>query len=406
MHIAMIAPPWFPIPPLKYGGIEQVVFNLVESLTDAGHRVTLFAPKGSETSADLVPTSDFAAGLDMKETDKAFINEAAGHRAYSIANQLGVDIIHDHTDYIYSGRVSAPIIRTVHGPVTDETVDRYRQMTKHGDRFIAISHRQRQLFEETAAIRWGAASSISFMGVIYNPIDVMHTPFYPTAAKEDYAAFVGRCHWEKGPDHAIEVARDAGVHLKMAMRVSRPEKLYFDNIVRPLLDANSDLVEFIGEIGGPERDALYGKARALIFSSAWEEPFGLTMVEAMAHGTPVLALRRGSAPEIVDDGVTGALCDRYEDMAAALPQVMALDPAACRAEAMSRFDRSNIGQQYVDQYELAISRWMAKTSLPYKLPIASAPQRQEPTIVTFSLDDNAPVNGMETVLGTTVVRPQ
>jgi len=404
MHIAMIAPPWFPIPPPMYGGIEQVVFHLVESLTSAGHQVTLFAPKGSETSADLVPTSDFAAGLDMKETEKAFINEAAGHRAYAIATELGVDIIHDHTDYVYAGRVSAPIIRTVHGPVTDEAVERYRQMTRRGDRFIAISRRQRQLFEQAAAIRWGLESSIAFVGVIHNPIDVARTPFYPAEAKEEYAAFVGRCHWEKGPDHAIEVARDAGVRLKLAMRVSKPEKLYFSNVVKPLLEANSGLVEFVGELGGLQRDELYGKARALIFSSIWEEPFGLTMAEALAHGTPVAALRRGAAPEIVDDGVTGALCEDYAGMAAALPRVMTMDPAACRSAAMARFDRDSIVHQYIGQYRLAINAWVANTSRPYTLSALSGPPAQELKIVTFSLDDDVPINGRKPSPGTVIGR--
>lgn len=391
MHIAMIAPPWFPIPPPKYGGIEQVVFNLVEAFSEAGHQVTLFAPKGSLTSAELIPTSDVAVGLDMSEAEKVLINKAAGDRAYSIANEIGADIIHDHTDYVFGSAVHAPIVRTVHGPMTDIAVGRYQQMSKNGDRFIAISQRQREIFEQAASETSGDRSSIAFADVIHNPIDATHTPFYSATEKEDYVAFVGRCHWEKGPSHAIEVARDAGVRLKMAMRVSKPERMYFDSAVKPLLDANRDLVEFVGELGGQERDELYGKSRALIFSSAWEEPFGLTMVEAMAHGTAVAALRRGSAPEIINDGVTGRLSSDFAEMAQTLREVMALDPAACRSEAVARFDRSAIGQRHLELFERLIEEQQSAlprirlfpvpAALAVTAPRASMKTMAEPTMI-------------------------
>ncbi|CAN5533569.1 glycosyltransferase family 4 protein [soil metagenome] len=372
MHIAMIAPPWFPIPPPKYGGIEQVVYNLVEAFAEAGHQVTLFAPEGSSTSAELIPTADVAVGLDMGEAEKVLINEAAGDRAYSIANEIGADIIHDHSDYVYGSAVLAPIMRTVHGPMTDIAVGRYQQMSKSGDRFIAISQRQREIFEQAAVETAGDASSIAFADVIHNPIDATHTPYYSADEKEDYVAFVGRCHWEKGPSHAIEVARDAGVRLKMAMRVSKPERLYFDSVVKPLLEANSDLVEFVGELGGRERDELYGKARALIFSSAWEEPFGLTIVEALAHGTPVAALRRGSATEIINDGVTGRLSGDFAEMARTSRQVMALDPAVCRSEAVARFDRLVIGHRHLELFERVIEERQSTLPRIRLFPVAPA----------------------------------
>lgn len=369
MHIVTIAPPWLPVPPPKYGGIERVVCDLVEASVSAGHRVTLFAPDGSNTSAELIPTTDFSHGLDISEPEKVRVNQAAGERAYRIAQSLDADIIHDHTDYMCERPYPIPIVRTIHGPATEEAVYRYYAMSLDGDQFIAISQRQRELFEEKAAAIFGPGTHIRFAGVVHNPIDVLNTPFYSAAEKSGYAAFVGRCHWEKGPTVAINVARMSGIPMKMAMRVSKVEQLYFDHMVKPLLDANKKLVELVGELGGQQRSELYGRARALVFSSVWHEPFGLTIVEALAHGTPVVALRRGSAPEIILDGVTGALCENEQEMAEALPWVMKLDPAICRAHAMTHFERSIITTQYLQLY-LRVCAVKAKV-LPIRLGIPS-----------------------------------
>jgi glycosyltransferase involved in cell wall biosynthesis len=353
----MIAPPWLAIPPAMYGGIERVVYDLVESLVDRGNCVTLFAPAGSETRAAFVPISSVEMGLDMPEEDKPRMAEAAGRRAYDAAVKLGVDMIHDHADHVYSGDLPGPVIRAIHGPVTDESVERYQQMSRRADQFIAISRRQRDLFEQAAEERFGPGRQINFVGVIHNPIDVVNTPFYPASAKEDYVLFVGRCHWEKGRCEAIEVAQKAGIPMKMAMRVSDQERPFFESDVEPLLRAGNGLVEFEGEEGGNALSDHYGRARALVFSSVWEEPFGLTMVEALAHGTPVIALRRGSAPEVVTDGVTGILCDDFEEMASRLPEAMKLDPETCRADALARFDRAKVAAQHNALYERVLAGW-------------------------------------------------
>ena len=226
MRIAQIAPPWFPIPPVGYGGIERVVFDLTESLVAAGHEVI---------------------------------------------------------------------------------------------------------------------------------VCVAATPFYPADQKRGYVAFLGRCHWEKGPDGAIRVAQAAGVPLMMALRVTSEERSYFEAVVRPLVLSIKNLAKFVGEVDGREKDDLFGRAGAVLFPSPWEEPFGMVLAEAAARGTPVVALARGAVPELVVDGVTGILCADEEEMARAIPRAMALDPAACRAHAEALFDRDRIAGQNLSIYERVLA---------------------------------------------------
>lgn len=350
MHILQIAPPWYPIPPVGYGGIERVVYELTEGLVAAGHQVTLLAPAGSRSTARLIETTT-PLGLDLSEGEKIDHFMINGRRAYEMASRLGVDIVHDHTDYSPDPDFPLPIVRTMHGPAVEYHVAMYQAMTHRGDQFIAISERQRQLFLEAAARQFGPGEQLRISGVVYNPIDVASTPFFPASAKRGYAAFLGRCHWEKDPAAAVRIAVAAGVPLKMALRVTEQEQSYFEEVVRPEIDAAGALVEFLGEVAGSEKSALIGQASAVIFPSPWEEPFGLVMIEAAAHGTPVVALRRGAAPEVVADGVTGYLCADEAEMVATLPRAMTLDPHACRSLMADRFDRSVIAQRQLEIYE-------------------------------------------------------
>jgi glycosyltransferase involved in cell wall biosynthesis len=351
MRIAQIAPPWFPVPPVGYGGIERVVHDLTEGLLAAGCEVILCAPVGSQTNAQLVTTVARPVGLDLTEAQKSRHFVDASRAAYKEALALGVDLIHDHTDYSPRRGFPIPIVRTVHGPATVAAVARYREMSRRGDRFIAISHRQRDLFVALAAERWGAGRHINFVDVIHNPIDVASAPFYPRSEKNDYISFLGRCHWEKSPDGAIRVAQAAGVPLMMALRVTTEERAYFEAVVGPLARSIKNLAKLVGEVSGREKDELIGRAGAVIFPSPWEEPFGLVLVEAGARGTPVVTLARGSAPELVVDGVTGFLCADEEEMARAIPRAMALDPAACRAHIAATFDRGLIARQHLALFE-------------------------------------------------------
>ena len=355
MRIVQIAPPWFPIPPVGYGGIERVVYDLTEGLIAAGTEVILCAPAGSKTSARLVPTVSRPVGLDLTEAQKSRHFAEASRFAYRQALDLDADLIHDHTDFVPRRGFPLPIVRTIHGPATSVAVANYRAMSRRGDRFIAVSHRQRDLFLAAAQARFGSDQQINFAGVIHNPIDVAAAPFYPADAKRGYLAFLGRCHWEKSPDGAIRVAQAAGVPLMMALRVTTEEQAYFEAVVRPLVHSIKNLAKYVGEVSGQEKDELIGRAGAVLFPSPWEEPFGLVLAEAAARGTPVVALARGSAPELVVDGVTGVLCADEEEMAREVPRAMTLDPAACRAHAATLFDRGLIARQHLAVYEQALA---------------------------------------------------
>jgi glycosyltransferase involved in cell wall biosynthesis len=355
MRIVEIAPPWFPIPPIGYGGIERVVFDLTEGLLDAGAEVILCAPAGSHTRAHQIETIARPVGLNLTEAQKRRHVVETGREAYRHALALGADLIHDHTDYAPRGGFPIPVVRTIHGPATGAAVAAYRGMSRRGDHFIAISARQRDLFIH-AASQYGAGEQIRFAGVIFNPVDVTAAPFYPAEKKQGYAAFLGRCHWEKGPDAAIRIAQGAGVPLMMALRVTSEEQAYFDAVVRPLVLSIRNLAKFVGEVSGEEKDDLIGHAGVVLFPSPWEEPFGLVIMEAAARGTPVIALERGSAPELIRDGVTGILCADEAEMIAAVPRALALDPAACRAHAATLCDRPVIAAQHLALFERVLGK--------------------------------------------------
>ena len=355
MRVVQIAPPWFPIPPIGYGGIERVVYDLTEGLLAASCEVILCAAAGSQTSARLIPTVARPVGLDLTEAQKRRHFVEASRVAYRQALALDADLIHDHTDYVPRRGFPLPIVRTIHGPATVAAVANYRAMSRRGDRFVAISHRQRDLFVAAARERFGPGGHIAFAGVVHNPLNVATAPFYPADQKRGYAAFLGRCHWEKSPDGAIRVAQAAGVPLMMALRVTTEEQPYFEAVVRPLVLSNKNLAKFVGEVCGQEKDDLIGHAGVVLFPSPWEEPFGLVLVEAGARGTAVVALARGAAPELVVDGVTGVLCADEEEMARAIPRAMELDPADCRAHAEALCGRDHIARQYFAIYEQVLT---------------------------------------------------
>lgn len=356
MRVVQIAPPWFPVPPIGYGGIERVVYDLTEGLINAGVEVHLCAPSGSVSNAPIIETVTRPVGLNLTEAQKRRHLVESSRAAYRMALELNADLIHDHTDYSPRRGYPLPIVRTIHGPATSAAVATYRTMSRRGDRFVAISNRQRELFTLAARNQFGPGEQIAFVGVVHNPLDVASAPFYPASEKRGYVAFLGRCHWEKSPDGAIRVAQAAGVPLMMALRVTTEEQAYYDAVVQPLVASIKNLAKFVGEVSGEEKDDLIGHASAVLFPSPWEEPFGLVMVEAAARGTPVVALARGSAPEVIRDGVSGILCDDEEEMARAIPSAMLLEPANCRAHALSMFDRDLIARQYQTIYEQVLNR--------------------------------------------------
>ena len=340
MRIAVIAPPWYRVPPTGYGGIEWVVALLADGLTDRGHEVTLFAPPGSETEAELVPPLD-------EVPPEALIGDPwyeAAHAVSAYERGAEFDLLHDHTGPVgvsIGAMSDAPTVHTLHGPFTPQTRMLYSRIARR-HWFVAISESQRSMAPEN--LRWG--------GVVYNGIPVERYPFRD--AKDDFLFFLGRADEEKAPHLAIEAARKAGRRLVMCVTTKNErEQTYWAEQVEPLL---SDDVEVRGECGQEQKAELLAAAAAVLFPIQWAEPFGLVMTEAMACGTPVIAWRNGSVPEVVADGKTGFIVESVEEMAAAVDRVGDLDPHAMRAWVQERFSDEAMVAGYERVYERVLDR--------------------------------------------------
>jgi glycosyltransferase involved in cell wall biosynthesis len=334
LRIAMIAPPYFPIPPDGYGGIEAVVADLVNELVDRGHHITLVGAGHHSTRAQ-----EFLTTYDHPVTDAlggVMPEVVHAARVARLLSGIDVDIVHDHTltgPLLARGR-RRPTVVTAHGPVSGDLGDYYRALTGAVG-LVAISAAQQRM-----------APGLSWAGIVHNAIPV-ETYTYG-ADKEPFVLFLGRFSPEKAPHLAIDAARSAGFPIALAGKCSEPdERRYFGAEIRPRLGADTSL---LGVADGAMKRDLLARARCLVFPICWDEPFGLVMVEAMASGTPVVALRHGSVPEIVVDGVTGHVVDEPGQIAAALGRVEHLDPAACRAHAAERFSLGVMAERYVAVY--------------------------------------------------------
>ena len=338
MRIGMIAPPWFSLPPQRYGGIEFVVSLLTEGLVARGHDVTLFASGDSTTRAHL--HSIFAhAPFDQMENG-AHLEVMHSLEAYTRAAEF--DIIHDH-DGLASRALGALVHRltgtmvlaTLHGPA--DPITQLALGSLRADlRFVAISDYQRHGFPD-----------LDFIATIPNAIDVEHMPF--SAEKDDYLLFIGRMTPDKGAHTAIDVAHRVGERLILAGKVNEgPEHDYFAAEVEPHL---SDKVHFRGEVDHETKVELYKQARCTLFPIQWPEPFGLVMIESLACGTPVIAMRQGSVPEVIEDGRTGFIVDSADEMVEALARIGEIDPAECRRAVEERFGSETFVAAHVDAYE-------------------------------------------------------
>ena len=339
MRIAQVAPLYESVPPRLYGGTERVVSYLTEELVAAGHDVTLFASGDSQTSARLVPIVPHAlreAGVRDALAPHVLMLETVYRRIESF------DIVHFHCDYLHfatSRRTRFAHLTTLHGRLDlPETVQLLRAFPDMP--LVSISDSQRGPIPEAS---W---ESTIHHGLPANLYQLRETP-------GDYLAFVGRISPEKRLDLAIEIARRVGMPLRVAAKVDRADTAYYHEVIKPLLHPG---VEMIGEIGDREKQDFLGNARALVFPIDWPEPFGLVMVEAMACGTPVIAFRRGSVPEVIDEGVTGLIVDSVDEAIAALPRVMALDRQGVRRQFERRFTATRMAKDYLDVYRSLLSR--------------------------------------------------
>lgn len=341
MKIAMIAPPWLPIPPTGYGGIELVVYDLTEGLVRGGHDVELFGTGDSRSSARLIPVVENHIGQNLDLRVARELSLTLSRYSYARALLDGVDIIHDHTDFQELELPVPKSVYTLHGPAVESAVEKAKAIMAGGrGGLVAISHRQRELFEE---------QGVEFAGTVHNGMDAQSMPF--SADKEDYLLFIGRANWEKGLDLAVRVAGRAGMRLIMAVKMTeKHEQEYFHEHVDPWIERGAD-VTLLGEITPREKFQLYCKARGTVFSSQWEEPFGLVVTESMACGTPVIALNRGASPELIVDGITGFLCADEDAMVQAATRLPEIDPMACRRHVEESFSVDKMAQGYVDVYE-------------------------------------------------------
>jgi glycosyltransferase involved in cell wall biosynthesis len=341
MRIAQVAPLFERVPPHRYGGTERVVSYLTEELVAKGHDVTLFASGDSITEARLVAGFEHSLRLGAPTADHVALHLGMLLRVYEMAGEF--DVIHGHTDYLglpFPRPVTVPRVQTLHGRLDiPEIHPLYRAFPEVA--LVSISDAQRT-----------AMTGVGWAATVYHGLPRDLYRFHEGRGR--YLLFLGRISVEKKPDAAIRVAVRAGVPIRIAAKVDRPDREYFERVVRPLLD--HPLVEFLGEVGETDKEALLADALALIFPIDWPEPFGMVLIESLACGTPVIARRRGSVPEIISDGRTGFLCESEDDMLAAVERVSALSRAACRSEFERRFTSTTMADAYLRVYERATRR--------------------------------------------------
>lgn len=337
MRIAQIAPLSESVPPRLYGGTERVVSYLTEELVRLGHEVTLFASGDSLSRAKLVPCCPRALWRvsNCRDTRPHQIRQM--ELVFQDVSRF--DILHFHI-----GCLHFPLLRrhfcasltTLHGrmdwPGLGELFEEYDDLA-----LVSISDSQRR------PLPWA-----NWQASIYHGLPLgLHT-FRARPGK--YLAFLGRTSREKGLDRAIAIARRCGMKLRIAAKIYPGERAYFADTIEPLMKAAGSLVEFVGEVGGKDKDEFLGKARALLFPIYWPEPFGLAMIESLACGTPVIAFRNGSVPEIIDDGVTGFVVDSIEEAVRAVGRISELSRHTCRATFEARFDATRMTRDYLEVY--------------------------------------------------------
>lgn len=337
MRIALIAPPWLPVPPPSYGGTEAVVDQLARGFDAAGHDVLLYTT-GDSTCP--VPKASVYARSSSEQLGVAAMELRHLIHAYEAVRDY--DIVHDHTVVgpAYAGLFPAlRVVTTNHGPFQDELRDIYRTIA-HRVPVIAISRAQ------------AATADMPIAGVIHHGIDP--NAFTVGTGAGGYLACVGRMNPTKGIPAAIGIAKAAGVPLKIAAKMREPaERRYFETAVEPLLTAD---IEYVGELDHTQLQALVGDATALLNPIQWPEPFGLVMIEALACGTPVLATARGAAPEIVEDGVTGFIRTETRDLIECVHAVHDIERAACRKSVEGHFSAQRMVDDHLTLFHELLER--------------------------------------------------
>jgi len=336
VRIAQVSPLFESVPPKLYGGTERVVSYLTEELVAQGHDVTLFASADSVTTARLVPVCDHSLRLDRRCVDQMAHHIRQIEEVYRRAEEF--DVLHFHIDYLHyplSSRMGAARLTTLHGRLDiPDLQPLYHRFPN--EPLVSISDDQRR------PLSWA-----NWQATIHHGLPPGLLQPHPQPGK--YLAFLGRISPEKRPDRAIELAQRTGFPLKIAAKVDKADQEYFQAKIEPLLKDNP-VVEFIGEINEQQKDEFLGNAAALLFPIDWPEPFGLVMIEAMACGTPVVAWRGGSVPEIIEDGANGFIVEDMKEAEAAIARLATLDRQRCRGIFEERFSVSRMALDYVEAY--------------------------------------------------------
>jgi len=335
MRIAQVAPLFESVPPKLYGGTERVVSYLTEELVKQGHEVTLFASGDSCTKAQLMPGSRQALRLGGTTEAHKKLHATMLREVHALRKHY--DVIHLHVDdwhLIEPRLLDTPHVTTVHGrldlPQCRKVYENRPDLT-----LVSISNSQRAGLHDA---HW--------LSTVYHGIP--EELYKPSTARGDYLVFLGRISPEKRVDRAVEIAGRYGLRLKVAAKVDDNDFAYYETVKHLLREP---WVDFIGEVGEPEKLTLLRGAHALLFPIDWPEPFGLAMIEAMLCGTPVIAWRHGSIPEVVDQGVTGVIVDSIDGAVSALCEVEHIDRAACAMHARTRFNAGRMARDYVRLYK-------------------------------------------------------
>ena len=348
MKIAQVAPLYESVPPQLYGGTERVVSYLTEELVRQGHDVTLFASGDSITTAVLEPICARALRLDTCSVDSLAHHILALERVCRRVHEF--DIVHFHLDYVHfplSRRTGATTVTTLHGRLDiPDLVPLYHEFTEMP--VVSISDAQREPLPHA-----------NWIATVPHGLPPGLLPFRETP--DDYLAFLGRISPEKRVDRAVEIARRAGLPLRVAAKIDAADRVYFEREIAPLFA--EPFVDFVGEIDEAQKADFLGGARALLFPIDWREPFGLVMIEAMACGTPVVAFRGGSVSEVISDGESGFVVETVDQAVSATACAIALDRRRCRAAFEARFTADRMARNYLSVYErLAAGRFDRPTA--------------------------------------------
>jgi len=340
MRIAQIAPLFERVPPRLYGGTERMISYLTEELVRQGHDVTLFASGDSKTAAKLVPCCDLALRLNPMATDPLPYHVIMLEQVRKRAHEF--DILHFHIKFMHAPLVHGVADRTVttlHGRLDLPDLASFYGIFPQLP-LVAISNNQRNYLR-----------NVNWVGTVHHGLPRQLLRFAPRVSGS-YLAFLGRISPEKRPDRAIEIAARSGMRLKIAAKVDRADQSYWEEMIRPMVEAYSN-VEFLGEIGEAEKASFLGGATALLFPIDWPEPFGLVMIEAMACGTPVIAFRCGSVVEVLEDGASGLIVDTIEEAVRAVGRLAWLNRATVRAQFERRFTVERMAHDYLEIYRRA-----------------------------------------------------